>query len=168
MSSITKDQIGIFHYRLSSPEGEELDSSEGKDPIPYLHGHGNIIPGLEKEMEGRTIGDIFTVVVMPEDAYGAFDETENAFMKVPKSALPEGIQFQKGMPLIAEGDQGEQKTVYMHDYHDEVFTFTTNHPLAGNTLVFAVEIVGIREALPVELEHGHPHGLDGTGGHHHH
>ena len=166
MSAITKDKVGIFHYRLSSPDGELLDSSEGNDPIPYLHGHGNIIPGLEKEMEGKTIGDIFTVVVMPEDAYGSFDETENAFMKVPRSALPDGITFQKGRPLIAEGDDGEQTTVYMHEYQDDVFTFTINHPLAGATLVFAVEVVGIRDANQTELEQGHPQGLDGTGENH--
>jgi FKBP-type peptidyl-prolyl cis-trans isomerase SlyD len=167
MSVITENTVGIFHYQLTSSDGEMLDTSEGREPLPYLHGHGNIIPGLEREMEGKTIGDKFTVVVAPEEAYGALDEGEDSFMEVPRDALPEGTQFQKGMQLIAEGEKGEQMPVFMHDYADDVFTFTTNHPLAGVTLVFAVEVVGLRDALAVELEHGHPHGIDGTGGHHH-
>ena len=167
MSTITHEKVGIFHYKLSSADGDLLDSSEGKDPLPYLHGHGNLIPGLEKEMEGKTIGDTFTAVILPAEAYGEVDNSEDAFMQVPRASLPEGITFQKGMQLIAEGEQGEQMPVWMHDYKDDVFTFTTNHPLSGVTLVFNVEIIGIREALAVELEHGHPHGLDGSGGHHH-
>ena len=167
MSVITKEKIGIFHYSLTTSDGEHLDSSEGKDPLPYLQGAGNIIPGLEREMEGKTIGDKFTAVIVPEDAFGVINENEDAFMQVPRADLPEGITFQKGMQLIAEGENGEQLPVWMHDYKDDVFTFTTNHPLAGITLVFNVEIVGIRDALPIEIEHGHPHGLDGTAGHHH-
>jgi FKBP-type peptidyl-prolyl cis-trans isomerase SlyD len=167
MSVIAKEKVGIIHYTLTSSEGEKLDSSEGRDPLPYLHGYGNIIPGLEREMEGKTIGDKFTAVILPVDAYGDLNQSEDAFMQVPKDNLPEGITFQKGMQLIAEGENGEQLPVWMEDYKDNVFTFTTNHPLAGKTLVFNVEVVGIREPLPVELEHGHPHGLDGTAGHHH-
>jgi len=167
MSTITNNKVAIFHYKLSSAEGDFLDSSEGRDPLPYLHGHHNIVPGLEREMEGKTIGDTFTAVVSPADAYGEPDLGQDAFMKVPRASLPEGITFQKGMQLIAEGENGEQLPVFMIDYKDDVFTFTTNHPLAGVTLVFNIEIVGIRDALPIELEHGHPHGLDGSGGHHH-
>ena len=167
MTTLTKDKVGIFHYNLTSSDGELIDTSHDRDPLPYLHGHGNIIPGLEREMEGKTIGDKFTVVVIPSEAYGEIEEGEDAFMQVPKEQLPEGIQFQPGMQLIAEGENGEQLPVFMTDYKDGVFTFTTNHPLAGITLVFAIEVIGIREALAVELEHGHPHGIDGDQGHHH-
>ena len=77
MSVITKEKVGIFHYKLTSAEGEVLDSSEGRDPLPYLHGYGNIIPGLEREMEGKTIGDTFTAVITPADAYGEKNESDD-------------------------------------------------------------------------------------------
>ena len=162
MTTISKDKVGIFHYELTSSDGELIDTSLDREPLPYLHGHGNIIPGLEKEMEGKAIGDSFTVVVVPAEAYGEIDESDDAFMQVPKEQLPDGIQFQLGMQLIAEGEDGEQLPVFMTDFQDDVFTFTTNHPLAGITLVFAIEVVGVRDALASELEKGQPHGIDGT------
>ena len=164
MSVITKEKIGIFHYSLTTSDGEHLDSSEGKGPLPYLHGAGNIISGLEREMEGKTVGDKFTATIVPEDAFGVPNENEDAFMNVPRADLPEGITFQKGMQLIAEGEDGEQIPVWMLHYEDDIFTVTTNHPLAGLTLVFSIEVVGIRDALPIEIESGHPYGLDGTAG----
>ena len=165
MSTITKDKVGIFHYTLTNNAGEVLDSSAGQEPMAYLHGYHNIIPGLEKQMEGKAIGDKFTAIISPAEGYGEYND--EAFIQVPREQLPPGIQFQKGMQLIAEDEQGNPMPVWMDSYADDIFTFTFNHPLAGVTLTFAVEIAGIRDALAVELEHGHPHGIDGTGGHHH-
>ena len=165
MSVITKDKIGIFHYTLTNDAGEVIDSSEGLEPMAYLHGSNNIIPGLETHMEGKSIGDKFIAIIAPADGYGEYND--EAFIQVPREQLPEGVQFKKGAQLIAEDEQGNPMPVWMEAYAEDVFTFTFNHPLAGVTLSFKVEIAGIRDAIAVELEHGHPHGIDGTGGHHH-
>ena len=162
MSTLSKDKVGIFHYTLTTTDGELIDSSDGRDPLPYLHGNGNIVSGLEREMEGKSVGDSFTTVVAPEEAYGLLDESEDAYMEVGEERLPEGMEFQKGFPIHAELEDGTVVTFYMHDYADGVFTLTQNHPLAGVTLVFAIEVVGIRDASTAELEDGQPHGLDGT------
>ena len=160
MSTITKDKVGIFHYTLTNNSGEVLDSSEGKDPMAYLHGHHNIIPGLETHMEGKSAGDTFNAVVLPENGYGEYND--EAFIQVGREQLPPGIQFQKGMQLIAEDEQGNPLPVWMDSYADDIFTFTFNHPLAGVTLTFKVEIVGVRDALPAEIEQGHPQANDGN------
>ena len=162
MSTISKDKVVIFHYTLTSEDGELIDSSEGNDPLPYLHGHGNIVFGLERQMTGKSIGDSFTVEVPPEEAYGLFDESEDAYMEVEEERLPEGIEFQQGFPIQAELEDGTVVTFYMQDYTDGVFTLTQNHPLAGWTLIFTIEIVDVRDANPEELEDGQPHGIDGT------
>ena len=167
MSMITENKVGIFHYHLTNDAGDILDTSNGQDPMPYLHGFGNIIPGLEEQMEGKQAGDKFTAIILPEDAYGEFDP--DAFIQVPKDQLPEGIEFEEGLQLLAEGDDGHVMPIYMDSYDEatEIFTFNCNHPLAGETLTFQVEIVAVRDATEEELEHGHPHGADGTEGHHH-
>ena len=165
MSAITENKVGVFHYTLTNDDGDILDSSEGKEPLAYLHGFGNIVPGLEAQLEGKQIGDKFVAVVLPEEAYGEFDE--EGFFEVPKVDLPPDMFFQEGMPLQFEDQDGNVRVAYMDAFEDDVYTFNLNHPLAGQTLTFNIEVVGIRDALAVELEHGHPHGIDGTGGHHH-
>ena len=162
MSTLSKDKVGIFHYTLTTADGELIDSSEGRDPLSYLHGNGNIVPGLEREMEGKSVGDSFTAEVAPEEAYGLLDESEDAYMAVEEERLPEGIEFQQGFPIHAELEDGTVVTFYMHDYADGVFTLTQNHPLAGVTLVFDIELVGVRDATAAELEDGQPQGIDGT------
>lgn len=165
MSQIEDGKVGIFHYTLTNEEGTVLDSSEGNDPLAYLHGYHNIVPGLESQLTGKSIGDKFVAVVLPKDGYGEMDP--EGFVQVPEEQMPEGIQFQAGMQMMAEGEDGHPVPVWMDDYQDGIFTMNFNHPLAGVTLIFNVEIVGVRDALEVELQHGHPHGIDGTGGHHH-
>ena len=162
MSEIAANKVGIFHYVLTDSSGEVLDSSEGMEPLAYLHGAGNIIPGLESQMDGKKAGDSFSAVVTPDQAYGEINE--EAFVQVPRSALPEGIQFQRGGQMIAEGEDGQPIPVWMDDYNEEtdIFTFTFNHPLAGQTLTFNVQLVGVRDATEEELAQGHPHGIDGT------
>lgn len=167
MSVIAINKVGIFHYKLTNNAGEVLDSSEGQDPMPYLHGAGNIIPGLEEHMVGKTGGDTFVAVIQPADAYGEFNP--EAFIQVPGNQLPEGIEFQKGLQLLAQDENGAHMPIFMdgYDADGDMYTFNCNHPLAGETLTFNVEVVGVRDATEEELAHGHPHGLDGTQGHHH-
>ena len=101
MSVIAKNKVGSFHYTLTNQTGEILDSSQGQEPMPYLHGAGNIIPGLESQMAGKKSGDSFTAVISPEDAYGAFNP--EAFIQVAGSELPEGSKFEKGLQMLVDG-----------------------------------------------------------------
>ena len=162
MSEVADQKVAIFHYTLTNDAGEVMDSSEGQEPLPYLHGAGNIIPGLEAHMLGKKAGDSFDAVIPPSEAYGEFDD--GAFLQVPKAQLPEGIQFQRGAQLIAEDENGHPTPIWMDGYDEgtEMFTFTLNHPLAGMTLTFQIQIVGVRDATEAELEQGVPHGIDGT------
>ena len=164
--TIAEKTIGIFHYTLTDETGTVLDSSQGQAPMPYLHGGGNIIPGLEKHMEGKSVGDAFKAEIAPADAYGEFDPAGE--VKVHQRDLPKGFEFEAGRQIWTRDDAGNPEPLWMVSKVGAYFTFTSNHPLAGKTLTFDVEIVGVRPANPEELEHGHPHGIDGTAGHHHH
>ena len=161
MSVITAKKVGIFHYTLTNQAGDVLDSSQGQEPMPYLHGSGNIIPGLEKQMTGKQKGDKFTVI-LPADGYGEFNP--EAFIQVSRAQLPEGIEFQKGLQLLAQDENGGVMPIFMDGYDEasDIFTFNANHPLAGETLTFEVEIVDVRDATDEELDNGHPHGIDGA------
>ena len=162
MSVIAINKVGIFHYTLTNKNGEVLDSSRGQEPMPYLHGAGNIIPGLEEHMAGKQPGDTFTAVISPEDAYGEFNP--EAFIQVPKAQLPEGIEFQKGLQLLAQDENGGVMPIFMDGYDEatDIFTFNANHPLAGETLTFEVEVVSVRDAKEEELAQGHPDGIAGA------
>ena len=164
MSVIAANKVVIFHYTLTNQAGEVLDSSVGQDPLPYIHGAGNIIPGLEEQMAGKKPGDKFTAVVLPVDAYGDFNP--EAFIQVPRAQLPEGIEFQKGLQLLAQDENGGVMPIFMDGYDEatDIFTFNANHPLAGETLTFEVEVVAIRDATAEELTQGHPDGIDGKQG----
>lgn len=156
-------KVVIFHYTLKNESGEVLDSTHGEDPMPYLHGHDNIVPGLEQAMQGCAVGDSFDVKVAPEDGYGLRDAPTQA---VPREAF-EGIELEVGMQLFTEDEEGHVIPLFVADVNDEAVVVDFNHPLAGETLFFSVEIVNIRNANQDELTHGHPHGVDGTSGHHH-
>ncbi|MEZ5003077.1 MAG: peptidylprolyl isomerase [Chitinophagales bacterium] len=160
---IAKNKVGFIHYELKNEKGEILDSSAGREPLGYIQGIGNLIPGLEKELEGKKTGDKLSVVIAPEDAYGTFNP--NAVHVVPKSGFQgEGNEeLQEGMRVQVDSNQGVQIAM-VTKIEGENVTLDLNHPLAGVTLYFSVEIMGVRDAEAVELEHGHVHG---PGGHHH-
>ncbi len=164
---IAKDLVGIFHYTLTNDEGETLDSSVDGAPMPYLHGHGNIVPGLEKQMEGKAVGDKFTADVPPADGYGEYDE--DGFFQVHRNEFPKGEfeNCEEGKSFFADDGEGNPTQIWVVKTEGAFAHFTTNHPLSGQTLHFDIEIVGIRAANEEEMAHGHPHGLDGTQGHHH-
>lgn len=153
--------VASFHYTLTSPQGEVIDSSRGREPLPYLHGVGQIVPGLEKAMAGRSAGDTFQVVVPASEGYG--DSNPEMMQSVPRSAFPEDVEIAPGMQFEAQGPMGPV-TVVVKSVDAETVTIDANHPLAGTPLHFDIEIVEVREASVEEVLHGHVHG---AGGHHH-
>ena len=158
---IAHEKVVSIHYTLTNSEGTVLDSSSGGEPLAYLHGFGNIIPGLENALEGKGAGDKLSVTVEPEQGYGARDE--RLVQAVPRSAFKGVEDIAPGMQFQAQGPQGARLVVVTQVADDEV-TVDANHPLAGQTLNFDVEVSGVRDATAEELEHGHVHG---PGGHHH-
>lgn len=165
MSKVEADKVIHIHYTLTNDKGDVLDSSRDGDPLPYLHGHGNIVPGLEKALDGQPIGFHQTVDVQPADGYGDHDGT--APQHVPKDAFPGEFELEEGMQFIVENDIGEHIPVWVTAVEDTHVLLDTNHPLSGETLHFDIEVLKIRDASAEELHHGHPHGLDGDEGHHH-
>lgn len=159
--SIQENSVVHIHYTLTNDAGEVLDSSSGKEPLMYMHGHHNLIPGLEDQLLGKKAGDTFNADVEAEDAYGLHHE--EAIQQIPLSALANIPELQVGMQLQASTDQGPV-AVTITEITDEFAVLDGNHPLAGQRLHFAVEVVSVRDATPSELEHGHAHGGDG---HHH-
>ena len=158
---IKENSVVNIHYTLTNDAGEVLDSSSGKEPLMYMHGHNNLIPGLEDQLAGKKAGDKFNADVEAEDAYGLHHE--EAIQQIPLSALANIPNLDVGMQLQASTDQGPV-AVRVAEINDEHVVLDGNHPLAGQRLHFAVEVMSVRDATPSELEHGHAHGGDG---HHH-
>ena len=160
--SLQQDVVGIFHYRLSNSNGELLEDSFGSQPLLYIHGRDNLIKGLESHLHGKKIGDVFTAEILPKEGYGEYDE--DAFFQVHRNEFPQG-QFEKldeGGQMLLEDSNGESVMVWIHKKEGAWCHLTTNHPLSGQTLVFEVEVIGMREALAIELEQNHPNGIDET------
>ena len=154
---ITKHKVASIHYTLTDNDGKILDSSSGREPLTYLHGMGNLIPGMEEGLEGKSVGNKFNLKVSPDKGYGVKDD--NMIQQVPRSAFGDqkievGMQFQT--------NRGNVVTVTKVGL--ENITVDGNHPLAGVELNFAVEVMDIRNATTEEISHGHVHG---PGGHHH-
>lgn len=157
--TIEKGKVVGFAYHLKNNQGETLDQSS--EPMEYLHGYMNIISGLEKEMEGLNIGDKKTVVVPPAEAYGEYDE--KLVYEVPRTNFPPEEDLVPGMQFRAETEQGAV-SLFVQEVVGENVIMNGNHPLAGETLNFDIEVHSIREATEEEINHGHAHG---PGGHHH-
>lgn len=159
MNTIQNDLVAAIHYTLKNDDGDVVDSSEGRDPLEYLHGHGNLVAGLEAALAGKAPGDSLKVSVSPEEGYGVSDE--DLVVDVPREYLP-AEDIEPGMRFSAE-TSGGMRLFTVVEVGEETVVMDGNHPLAGETLHFDVEIVSIREAQPEELAHGHVH----SGGHHH-
>ncbi len=163
--TVSADVVVLLQYILKNADGEVLDQREGDDPLPYLHGHDNIVTGLENALDGLKVGDKKQVEVAPEEAYGPADPTPA--QAVPRDAFPPDAQLHPGVSFRAEQDDGNMLPLWIQSLADDQVSVTTNHPLAGVTLHFDVTITGLRAATADEMAHGHPHGPDGTAGHHH-
>ena len=160
--SIKDNSAVSFHYSLADDEGQQLDSSAGKEPLAYLHGAGNIIPGLENALTGKAVGDSMTVAVSAAEGYG--EVQQELIQDVPRTSFQGVEQIEEGMQFEAQTGQGGTVPVTVTAVTDETVTVDGNHPLAGKNLNFDVSIEAVRDATAEELEHGHVHG---PGGHEH-
>jgi len=158
--TIKKDSVVTFNYTLKDDDGTVIDSSSPDEPLAYLHGHGNLVPGLERELEGKAAPDKLSVKVTPADGYGEYSREQ--VQKVPRRTLKGIAKVTVGMRLHAQTEQGP-RPVTVTAVTGDMVTLDGNHPLAGKNLNFDIEILDVREATAEELEHGHVHG---PGGHH--
>lgn len=159
---IAAGKVVGFHYTLRNDAGEVVDSSDGVDPLTYMHGAGSIVPGLENALAGKTEGDAFTVVVPPTEGYGV--RNEGMVHEVPRSQFPPDVEIEAGMQFGAQGPDGQAVPVWVAAVTDEAVTVDFNHPLAGQQLHFEITVASVRDATAEEVEHGHAHG---PGGHDH-
>ena len=158
---IAEQSVVSIHYILTNDAGETLDTSDGREPLVYLHGAQNIIPGLENELTGKSIGDSFDVTIQPENAYGTVNP--ELVQTVPHSAF-EGVEkVEPGMQFQARGDDGETQVIAVTEVTDSGVTVDGNHPLAGQVLNFSVRVEKVREATEDEIAHGHLHSGESTG-----
>ena len=169
--TIADDCVVTIHYTLRDLAGEVRDSSAGGDGLPYLHGYGNIVPGLEAALAGRSTGDKLTEVqIAPEHGYGVHDPrldlsiARTTFPPEMLEAIEVGAQFMAEHPE----DEGDNVLYTVLGLEGENVLVSGNHPLAGDVLVFDVEVLEIRAATAEELEHGHVHGQHGHGHDHDH
>lgn len=154
ITRVDKNLVVSMDYELTV-DIAVIDSSEEGDPIVFLQGVGNIVPGLEKAIQGMTVGESKEVEVKAAEAYGVFDP-EN-FIEVTKSEFPEDIPLVVGTEIGVNDENGDELTAYIEEVDLEKITLNFNHPLAGKDLKFKVKITDIREATAEELEHGHIH-----------
>jgi FKBP-type peptidyl-prolyl cis-trans isomerase SlyD len=162
-NTIGKDKVVSIDYTLTNDAGDVLDSSKGGEPLQYLHGHGGLIPGMEKGLEGRAAGDSFKLSLSPEEGYGKKDP--NMVQAVPRTNFQGVPNIEKGMQFQARSPDGRgARIVTVIDVAPDTVTVDANHPLAGQTLHFDVSVTDVRDASPEEIAHGHAHG---PGGHHH-
>ncbi len=151
---IGDNDVVTLEYTLTV-DGEMVDSSEAHGPIDFIQGQGQIIPGLEKELYGMAVGESKEVVVSPEDGYG--QPNPEAFMDVPKSEFPPEIPLEPGVGIQLRDPSGQVFDAFIEEVGEETVRLNFNHPLAGKELHFNVKVVGIREATPEEIAHGHVH-----------
>ena len=159
--TIAKDVVAAVHYTGTLDDGEIFDSSRERDPLHFLVGHDNMIPGFEEEMMGATVGEKRTFTLEPERAYGEHDS--EGVQKLPRSAFPDEMPIEVGLKLAAETESGPLPFTIRSVDGDEV-TIDFNHDLAGKSLTFEVEVMELRASTDEERAHGHVHGPHG---HHH-
>ena len=157
--NIENRKVVTFHYTLSDEQGEQLESSREGDPMTYLHGAGNIIPGLEKAMAGKAAGDRFEVKVEPAEAYG--ERNENGIQRIPAKHFKQAGRLKPGQVVVIQTKQGPRQltVVKVGRFNVDV---DTNHPMAGLSLTFDVEVTDVRDATDEEASHGHVHGKGGV------
>jgi len=158
---IGKNSVVSIHYTLKDDEGVVMDSSEGNEPLTYIHGNNNLIPGLEKELFGKIKGSKLNAVIAAKEAYG---EINSDLIQTLSMKMFQGVDdVAVGMTFVAQGEGGHQRQVRVVEVEGDDVTIDANHPMAGKTLHFDVEVMEVREATKQELSHGHVH----HGGHDH-
>ena len=161
--TVTDNVVVSLEYVLTLDDGQEIDRSEIGEPLEYLHGHSQIIPGLEQALTGLTVGAEKQVIVAPEEGYGQYNDDQVQTM--PRDAFPPEADLSEGELLnLQDEESGHVFQAQVVEASDDEIVLDFNHPLAGETLHFQVKVVGVRAATPEELAHGHAHGA----GHDHH
>jgi FKBP-type peptidyl-prolyl cis-trans isomerase SlyD len=160
--AIANGHAVTIHYRLTLDDGSIADDSFGGDPLVYLHGAHNIVPGLEAQLAGKKVGDTCECTVAPAEGYGEYDPA--AEQTVKKSAFPPNADLKPGTAFQSRGRNGQPMSVWVRAVKGDDVIVTTNHPLAGQSLHFKIEVLDVRRATNEEKTHGHVHG---PGGHHH-
>jgi FKBP-type peptidyl-prolyl cis-trans isomerase SlyD len=160
---IERGRVVSMHYTLRDDAGATIESSGGRKPLSYLHGYGQLIPGLERFLDGVEPGLRQTVTILPQDAYGEKDPS--AVIRAPRADFPEGMVLAPGVEVQADTPDGPITFLVVSVDGDEA-VLDANHPLAGKALTFDVEVVEVRAATPDELAHGHVHGAGDGHGHH--
>lgn len=149
---IAQNTVAAIDYTLTDDDGQVLDSSEGREPLQYIHGAGQLIPGLESALEGQAPGDTVAVTVEAEEGYG--DRDERLVQDVPKSAFQGIDNVETGMRFQATDSSGRGRMITVQSVDGDTVTVDANHPLAGKSLNFKVEVVEVREATADEIEKG--------------
>jgi FKBP-type peptidyl-prolyl cis-trans isomerase SlyD len=160
--SVADGKVVSIHYTLTLDDGQVVDSSQERGPLQYLHGAGNIVPGLETALTGRNVGANVEVRVEPEEGYGMRDE--EAVQTVERAAFPKEAKLEVGITFQAMDQDHNPLMGTITKIDGDQVTVDFNHPLAGMSLNFRVEVTAVRDATREERDHGHPHG---PGGHHH-
>ncbi len=160
---ISDKKVVLIDYTLRTDSGEVVDSSEGQEPLAYLHGGGQIVPGLERALAGLAVGAAKDVIVEPADGYG--DRDPDGVFGIPRTAFPDAAQLEVGASFVGEDEEGNSLPVRVIKLEGDTVVVDANHPLAGERLHFHIDIREVRDATAEELEHGHPHSGEG---HHHH
>jgi len=142
-----------IHYTLTDDDGQQLDSSTGQEPLEYLHGANNIIPGLEKALSGKAEGEQVQVTVPPEEGFG--EVNPELVQSVPREAFQDVDEVKPGMQFGVQGPEGQVQRVTVSEVQDDTVTIDGNHPLAGQVLHFDVTVEKVREATSEEIEQGH-------------
>lgn len=156
--TVEDDMVVSLDYTLRLDDGQVVDTSDDAEPLEFLQGRGQIIPGLERRLYGMQIGEEKEVVVPPDDGYGEFDP--EAFQQVPMDAFPADMELEAGMGMELMSESGEPFLAFVSEVGPEGVVLDFNHPLAGETLYFTVKIAGLRQPTSEELAHGHVHGHD--------
>lgn len=156
---IEPGKVVKFHYSVRESDGEPFETSEGKEPAVYLHGRGNIVPGLEHQMRGHEPGDEFTATIAPEHAYGMYDPDGVRRIPIKHLVRPGRLAVGKTVAVNTQRGPKHATVVKVGKFNVDV---DFNHPLAGRTLVFEVSILEVRDATSEELDHGHAHGPGGV------
>lgn len=163
---IAKHSFVAIEYRLTDDDGEEIDSSGADGPLTYVHGMQEIIPGLERALEGHSAGDQIQVVIEPADAYG--DRIDELCLELPRQEFESPAELELGMQFtLADEDEDEEIVVAVVDFDDEVVVVDGNHPLAGVTLHFDVKVHDVRAATAEEIEQSGQHACGDDCGHDH-
>ncbi|MBM4061784.1 MAG: peptidylprolyl isomerase [Planctomycetes bacterium] len=160
--AIADGHVVTLHYRLTLDDGFIAEQSFGGEPLAYLHGASNMVPGLERQLAGRNAGEVLELVVPAAEGYGEYDPT--AEQRVPRTVFPPDAKLEVGMSFQTRARSGQSMPVWVRAVAGDQVTVTANHPLAGQRLNFRVEILDVRRATPEEKKHGHVHG---PGGHQH-